>query len=85
VVAELKLPYNLIVRVAVACAFPPTDLLALSLATCFVLGDSSLLAGLLIKWLGPKPLLKWISGRIWSAAGESCCGFWRVHSARFAS
>jgi integrase len=29
VVAELKLPYNLMVRVAVACAFRPTELLAL--------------------------------------------------------
>jgi integrase len=29
VVAELKLPYNLMLRVAVACAFPPTELLAL--------------------------------------------------------
>jgi integrase len=29
VIAELKLPYNLMVRVAVACAFRPSELIAL--------------------------------------------------------
>lgn len=29
VIAELKLPYNLMVRVAVACAFRPSELMAL--------------------------------------------------------